>query len=454
MASVFKAITSAAAQKSIGSPIDSRGGWWPFVREPYAGAWQKNDEWSVDTVLAYQAVYACITLIASDIGKLPIKLTRQDSDGIWSDFNDPKISPVLKKPNHFQNHIQFKEWWLVSKLVRGNTYALKVRASNGQITSLYVLDPSRVQVLVSPDGSVFYQLQQDDLTKSVAETVPASEIIHDRMNCLFHPLVGVSPLYASGLAASQGLKIQNDSSKFFANGANPSGILSAPGAISDDTAQRLKTHWQENYSGDNAGRVAVLGDNLKFEPMRMTAVDSQLIQQLRWTGEVVCSTYHVPPYMVGIGTMPSFNNIEALVKQYYGQCLQSLIETMELCLDEGFGLPDKVGTELDLDVLFRMDSATQIDTLGKGVGSGIYSPDEARKRMNLKPVEGGATPYLQQQNFSLSALARRDAQADPFDNSPEREPPAIIEPDEEIERAMKELFMLKAINAAREAIHD
>ena len=31
-----------------------------------------------------------------------------------------------------------------------------------------------------------------------------------------------------------------------------------------------------------------------------------------------------------------------------------------------------------------------------------------------EPVEGGGTPYLQQQNFSLSALAKRDAQQDPF----------------------------------------
>jgi phage portal protein BeeE len=29
--------------------------------------------------------------------------------------------------------------------------------------------------------------------------VPAREIIHDRFNCLFHPLVGISPLYAAAL---------------------------------------------------------------------------------------------------------------------------------------------------------------------------------------------------------------------------------------------------------------
>src|SRR6185312_14046419 len=100
--------------------------------------------------------------------------------------------------------------------------------------------------------------------------VPASEIIHDRMNCLFHPLVGLSPIYAAGLAATQGLHIQGNSATFFKNGSNPGGVLTAPGAISDETAARLKAAWATNYSGENAGKVAVLGDGLKYEAMAVT----------------------------------------------------------------------------------------------------------------------------------------------------------------------------------------
>jgi HK97 family phage portal protein len=398
-------------KKSHVAPVDNRGGWFPWIREPYAGAWQNNDSWTIDSVLAYHAVYACISLISSDIGKLPVGISRIDSNGIWSPSRGLAKAMVLKKPNRFQNHIQFKEWWMISKLVRGNTYVLKERDPMGIVVRLYVLDPCRVQVLVATDGSVYYQLAQDALSgqEETSVTVPASEIIHDRMNCLFHPLVGVSPLYASGLAASQGLKIQNDSNKFFENGASPGGVLTAPGAIGDDTAARLKAHWDANYSGTNAGKVAVLGDGLKFEPMRMTAVDSQLIEQLKWTAQVVCSTFHVPAWKVGVGDRPANTNIEAQTKDYYSQCLQTHIESMELCLDEGLELDDGFGTELDLDVLFRMDSQTLMNTLKEGVGAGIMAPDEARKRLNLSSVDGGKTPYLQQQNYSLSALAARDA---------------------------------------------
>ena len=58
------------------------------------------------------------------------------------------------------------------------------------------------------------------------------------------------------------------------------------------------------------------------------------------------------------------------------------------------------------------------------VGAGIKSPNESRRRFDLTPAKGGESPYLQQQNFSLAALAKRDAQADPFAPNTPAAPPA------------------------------
>lgn len=443
MDSIFSVIVKSAQQKSL-MPVDSRGGWFPWVREPYSGAWQNNDEWTVQSVLENPTVYACVTLISTDIGKLPFLVMEEDSQGIWIERSNPKISPVLKKPNRFQNHIQFKSWWTMSKLIWGNTYVLKERDRSGVVIRLYILDPSRVQVLVTDEGTVYYQLNQDVLNGQVmtSVTVPASEIIHDRMNCLFHPLIGVSPLFAGGLAASQGLRIENDSSSFFANGANPGGVLTAPGSIGKETADRLKLHWESNYTGENAGKVAVLGDGLHYEPMRMKSTDAQLIEQLRKSDEAICSVFHVPAYMVGVGPVPSQSNIEALTQDYYSKCLQILIESMELCLDEGLEVPDKQGIELDLDVLFRMDSITLIRTLAEGIKGQIYATNEARKRVNLPPVDGGDDVLAQQQNYSLAALAKRDAKEDPFSTgtAAANTPPQDEETEDETDKALAYLF--------------
>lgn len=406
-------------KRAMNSVANNRGGWFPFVREGFAGAWQKNVEIRQDDILSYHAVYSCITLISSDIAKLRVKLVEADASGIWSEARSSDRLKVLTKPNKIQTRIQFFESWLLSKLTRGNAYILKGRDASGLVNSMHVLDPSLVQPMIGDDGSIYYQLNADNIAGLHEPLlVPAREIIHDRFNCLFHPLMGVSPLYACGLAATQGLHIQENSVRFFSKGATAPGVLTAPGEITNETAVRLKAHWEAEYSGaDNAGKVAVLGDGLKYERMGMSAVDSQLIDQLKWTAEVVCSVFHVPPYMIGVGQMPTYNNIQALNQQYYSQCLQSLIEAAELCLDEGLELEPDTGTEFDLDGLLRMDTATLIEAEAKAVGAGIKSPDEARKRMDLKPVAGGDTPYLQQQNYSLAALAKRDTQENPFSNN-------------------------------------
>ena len=160
----------------------------------------------------------------------------------------------------------------------------------------------------------------------------------------------------------------------------------------------------------------------------MSAVDAETVAQQKLSAEVVCSAFHVPAYKVGVGEMPSYDNIESLEQQYYSQCLQVLIESIEALLKETFELGAKKRVELDIGALLRMDSERRMKTLGEGVKNTILTPNEARKKENLPPVDGGDALYLQQQNYSLPALARRDASDDPFKTSSTRQPVQQEEP--------------------------
>lgn len=446
-------ITIAKAVPTPTQPLygDRGNWWWPIIREPYTGAWQRNVELRAESVVTYFAVYACVSLIATDVGKLRLRLMVQDENGLWQETSSPAFSPVLRKPNHFQTRAKFIEQWVISKLLHGNTYVLKERDQRGIVVRLYVLDPTRIKVFVAVDGSIFYELNADNLSGlELPIRVPASEIIHDIMVPLFHPLCGVSPILAAGLPVTQGLNIQQASSRFFANGSRPGGVLSAPGMISQETARRMKEEWETNFSGDNTGRIAVLGDGLKYESMSVPAEEAQLIEQLKWTAENVCSVFHVPPHMIGIGPAPTYNNIEALAQQYYSQCLQTHIEAIESLLDEGLGLSfvgsPVYGTEFDLDDLLRMDTATKVETASNAVKAGIFSPNEARAKFSLPPTVGGESPYLQQQNFSLEALAKRDAQGVPSEQMPAPDDDADDEPEDDDEQ---ELDVERVLELAR-----
>jgi HK97 family phage portal protein len=428
------------------SGVDDGRGWWPIVRESFPGAWQQGIEINNDRVLANWAVFACLTLISGDIGKLRLRLVEQDGNGIWTPTDSGAFSPVLRKPNHFQSRQKFIEQWITSKLSQGNTYVLKERDARGVVVRLYVLDPTRVRPLVAPNGDVYYQLHDDDLSHlpEGVPAIPASEIIHDTMVCLFHPLVGISPIYACGLAAMQGQNILENSTRFFGNSSQPGGVLTAPGQIADETAKRLKDHWERNFTGANAGRIAVLGDGLKYEAMSVTATDAQLIDQLKLSAQIICACFHVPAWKLGVAPIPAGQKVEDLNQIYYSDCLQALIESVEASLDEGLGLVNvsgrTLGVEFDLDDLLRMDSSTLTESLRDQVGAGITAPNEARRRLNLKPATGGDTPYLQQQNYSLSALDKRD-RGDPFAPPPAPVPlPAPEAEPDETEKALHHLW--------------
>ncbi|EON1294231.1 phage portal protein, partial [Escherichia coli] len=179
-------------------------------------------------------------------------------------------------------------------------------------------------------------------------------------------------------------------------------------------AKKLKSNWDSGYTGENAGKTAILSNGAKYNPTTFSPVDAQTVEQLKMTAEIVCSVFRVPAYKIGVGQPPSSDNVEALEQQYYSQCLQTLIESIELLLDEALETGENESTEFDVTTLLRMDSERRMKTLGDAVKNTLLTPNEARKRENLPPLAGGDALYLQQQNYSLEALSRRDAREDPF----------------------------------------
>ena len=402
---------------STAQPVNG-GDVWHTIHEPFTGAWQRNEEIEVskNDQMRHHAVFACVSLITRDIGKLKIK-TKRKVEGV-SQVCTSCVMPLLAKPNDFQNWQQFAEAWATSKATSGNTYVWKVRNIYGEVWKLQILNPERTKPLVDPTGNVFYQVRKDRLFDLDEDVVfPASEIIHDRFNCFYHPLVGLSPIVACALSASQGISIQRNAQAFFANASRPSGILVAPGTISKETSTELKDNWDRNYSGMGNGRTAVLGDGMNYVPISVAANDSQLVEQLKMSGEIVCTAFSVPAFKVGLAPLPS-GKVSDHNDIYYSDCLQHYIESIENLLNQHLDLEDNVEVEFCLDALLRMDAGSQMDYLDKGVKGAIMAPNEARARIGLSPVPGGESPMIQQQNYSLAAIAKRDSSDDPFTPAP------------------------------------
>ena len=395
------------------SPVPGRDSWWPIVREPYTGAWQKNDPVTTESALSNASVFGVVSGIAQDLSKIaPPLLLARDDNGFWAETENPAYSPVLRRPNRYQTDQQFLEQWALSRLLTGNTYVLKNYDDRGVVNQLDILNPSRVKTLVAPDGSIYYELQADDLAGIANDTppvvVPARDIIHDRYNCLYDRLQGVSPLYAAAGAVTQAHVIQQSSSTHFAKGGRVGGFLIAPTKLDPLSAARIEAHLAEKaQSGSN---IIVADFGMKFEPFSATAVNQQLIEQLGWTEDKICEVFRMPISILNSSKQPPYANAEASMLQYKSLCLEPHMTAIAKTLGYGLNLPAYLKLEFDDTLLIWMDTQTRTSAAQGAITSGM-SPNEVRETYyGLGPVPGGELPYLQQQNWPVKDLADRPAE--------------------------------------------
>lgn len=419
------------------------------VHEPFTQAWQRNmeDKNPRDRVmLAFSAVYSCVAIISQDIAKMTLRAMHIDEkDGVTQRVaNGSPYQRVLANPNDYQSSLQFVQYMVSCILMRGNAYILQVLDNRGVPRSLHVLNPDRTKVFVHPESKeVFYEhipLDSDMAPMSEAfgrrdsvYIIPARYIIHPRINCLWHPMVGVSPLFAGASSAATGGRIVMNSERFFANMSRPSGFLSSDSNVQDNTATRLKREFEANYSLANIGRTAVLGDGLKWHPMVMSSNDAQLIEQLKWTIEDVARVYRVPMYLLNDTTRMTYKNGEQASQAYFQGCLQFYVTNIEEEFAKAWDFNRSLDViDFDVSVLFRMDMAERFEAYNKGITSGVLSPNEARAMEGKGPVEGGEEPRMQMQYVPLSQKPE-PAAAVGVPAPTDEEPPQPAEDDEDDE---------------------
>lgn len=118
------------------------------------------------------------------------------------------------------------------------------------------------------------------------------------------------------------------------------------------------------------------------------------------------------------------SNVEAQDTNYYSQCLQKFVKSIELLLGKGLDLPTPYGVKFQLTDLLRMDTATKVQSARDAIMAGFMSPNEARAMFDMGPVPGGETPYLQEQNWPLRQLDSRPLPSDRPVTPPAAHPPA------------------------------
>lgn len=375
--------------------------------------------------------WACVNIISQDISTLRPEVGILEPDGFFRTMPNSQVQAVLDTPNNYMTGLDFLAYIVASLLTGGNLFAWTPRDALGNVKEMHPLHHDQARPYVA-GGEVFWQIGAVDTNLIPGlkgrTFVPAREILHVPYMLLISPVMGVSPISAAALSIAQNSAINQQSAAFFGNNSQPSGILSGPNKIGNELAQRIKTHWETNFSGGNFGRTAVLGEGLTWSPLAITAVDAQLIEQLRYTVENVAACFRLPLFMLSDLNRATFRNSEAQNRAYYNMCLRAIIEKLEAALNSHFGFAlesQPRAIRFNLEGLLRTDSDTRYANYQKGIAAGFLTINEARRSEAMAPIEGGDEPLVQIQYRPLSQAIKEPTPAPA--PAPVSEPPEVEE---------------------------
>lgn len=183
------------------------------------------------------AVYSCVRILSEAVASLPLHFYKYDENGSKVKAVDHPLYRLLHdEPNPEMTSFVFRETLMTHLLLWGNAYAQIIRNGKGEIIGLYPLMPDRMKVDRDEHGRLYYEYQvnSDDAPTNKGSSVKLApdEVMHIP-GLGFDGLVGYSPIAMAKNAIGLAIAAEEYGSKFYANGAAPSGVLEHPGTLKD-----------------------------------------------------------------------------------------------------------------------------------------------------------------------------------------------------------------------------
>ena len=365
------------------------------------------------TAMSMTAVYGCVRVLAESIASLPLHVYKRGENGNREKAeNLPLYALLHDTPNEEMSSFTLRETLMTHLLLYGNAYCQILRNGRGEVIAIYPLLPNRMTVERDENGQLFYRYQrysEEPPTMDGNQVILSPEDVLHIPGMSFDGLVGLSPIAACRNAVGAGLSADEYSSRYYANGAAPMGVLEHPGVIKDP--EKLRDSWNAAYGGTkNAGRVAILEEGLKFTPISISPADSQLLETRKFTVEEICRIFRVPPHLVQDLTKTSYNSAEQMSQEFvYYTLLPWCVRIEQAMMRSLLSAEDRKHIEIrfNLDGLLRGSYESRMRGYQTAVNTGIFSVNDCRKLENmdlLLPEDGGDTHMVQGAMIPLSMV--------------------------------------------------
>ena len=407
------------------------GGWGP---SPFSAHATSGVDVNQTTALTATTVLAAVLMLCEDFAKLTPTIYRRMPDGSRKIADDHELYPLLYQPNDWQNWFEFAEMMQASLVMRGNAYAVKIRNARGAVVKLVPVNADWVALWEAPDGGLFYRVTATGLhllaeLRGQPFLIPDEDVLHIRGFSL-NGLLGASRIVLGKEAIGLALGYERQAANYMSQGANTSGLLTTDAKLTPEAAKRMSDDWKEKKGGlQNAGKIVVLEQGLKYQPTTLSAVDAQFIAARNLQIQEVTRIFRIPAHMLGDLARSTNNNITQLAQEYINYTMSGYTSRWSWKLDTAFELR-KQGLFIDFDLtqLSRGDITSRYNNYARGIMGGFLKPNEARLDDGRDPDPNG-NELLEPANMSAMGSHASGTGADgggrPEDGSADHNPAPV-----------------------------
>lgn len=389
-------------------PTDTAGSGYSFFFGRTTSGKPVNERTAMQTT----AVYSCVRILAEAVAQLPLHVYAYKEDGGKEIKHDHPLYYLLHdEPNPEMTSFVFRETLMSHLLIWGNAYAQIIRDGAGRVLGLYPLLPDKMEVERDERGNLYYIYSRDtdenpNFKGSGQFVLKAEDVLHIP-GLGFDGLIGYSPIAMAKNTVGMTLACEEYGASFFANGANPGGVLEHPGVLKDPS--KVRESWNSVYRGsNNAHKIAVLEEGMKYQQIGIPPEEAQFLETRKFQVNEIARLFRVPPHMVGDLEKSSFSNIEQQSLEFVKYTLEPWVIRWEQALQRALLLPGEKGKyfiKFNLDGLLRGDYQSRMNGYSVGRQNGWLSANDIREMENLNPIsdEEGGNLYLV--NGSMTKLA-------------------------------------------------
>nr|DAZ15573.1 MAG TPA: Portal [Caudoviricetes sp.] len=348
------------------------------------------------------AVYSCVRILSEAVAGLPLHLYQYtDKSSKEKAVENPLYFLLHDEPNTEMTSFVFRETLMTHLLLWGNAYSQIIRNGKGEVVGLYPLMPDRMTVNRDEKGRLYYEymVSSDDAKTLKDGTVRLSpyDVLHIP-GLGFDGLVGYSPIAMAKNAIGLAIAAEEYGSKFYANGATPSGILEYPGTVKEP--DKVRESWNAGFGGSsNAHKIAVLEEGMKYTPISISPNEAQFLETRKFQINEIARIFRVPPHMVGDLEKSSFSNIEQQSLEFVKYTLEPWLVRWEQAMQRSLIPQDdksRYFIKFNVDGLLRGDYQSRMQGYATARQNGWMSANDIRELENLDriPAEDGGDLYL------------------------------------------------------------